>query len=702
MIVPADLPGPEGFVIGTQGARLTVLGADERGVLFGVGRLLRELRITRHSVVLEAPLNLVSEPALPLRGHQLGYRPKTNSYDGWDLRQWEQYYRDLIVWGTNAVELIPPRSDDDADSPHFPLPPLEMMIGMSRLADDYGLDVWIWYPALDPDYTTPAARKAAVEEWGEIFKALPRVDAAFVPGGDPGHTAPADLMELLRQQTENLRRYHPHAVMWVSPQGFSGEWMEEFLRLLEAEPEWLAGVVHGPQVRISLAELRKRVPGRYPIRSYPDITHTRRCQFPVPDWDPAFAATLGREPINPRPQAMAAIFRQQRPDMHGFLTYSEGCNDDVNKCVWSALGWDPDAQIDEILRQYARCFCGPEHETEIAAGIAGLEHNWVGSAETNAQIQDTQARFEAVTAHAPPALKQNWRFQQLQYRAAYDAYVRVRVRHEQEPIAWANRRLPVVDIPELSRAVSAILRASDMRLREDPNAKLRLRLFVLAEALFQSVRMQLSVPLYQAIAQERGANLDAVDAIVSDLPWLVQRLRDTRELPDPDRRRSIRELLTRTDPGPGGFYDALGIPALSPRLLSGPTFEEDPAQLQSVRRSLLDREDLPLTARAFAETLYERPLRMRYEGLDHNARYRLRITYSGDAPQQFVRLATAEGTELHPLMAKPDPTQPLELDVPPALTADGTLELHWTGAPRRGGNGRGCQVAEVWLLRKGG
>ena len=36
---------------------------------------------------------------------------------------WEQYIRDLAVFGCNAVELIPPRSDDDADSPLFPLPP---------------------------------------------------------------------------------------------------------------------------------------------------------------------------------------------------------------------------------------------------------------------------------------------------------------------------------------------------------------------------------------------------------------------------------------------------------------------------------------------------------------------------------------------------------------------------------------------------
>jgi hypothetical protein len=76
---------------------------------------------------------------------------------------WEQYIRDLAVFGANAVELVPPRTDDDADSPHFPLPPMEMMVGMSRLLDEYGLDVWIWYPAMDKDYNDPATVTAAHE-----------------------------------------------------------------------------------------------------------------------------------------------------------------------------------------------------------------------------------------------------------------------------------------------------------------------------------------------------------------------------------------------------------------------------------------------------------------------------------------------------------------------------------------------------------
>ena len=95
-----------------------------------------------------------------------------------------------------------------------------------------------------------------------MFQKLPRIDAVFVPGGDPGHTRPKVLMALLEKQAENLRRFHPKAQMWVSPQSFSREWFDEFLTLMRAEPAWLAGVVFGPQVRVSLPELRKALPAQ--------------------------------------------------------------------------------------------------------------------------------------------------------------------------------------------------------------------------------------------------------------------------------------------------------------------------------------------------------------------------------------------------------------------------------------------------------
>jgi hypothetical protein len=137
---------------------------------------------------------------------------------------------------------------------------MEMMMGMSRLADDYGLEVWIWYPAMDRDYSDPQTVEFALREWGEVFAKLPRIDAVLVPGGDPGHTQPKFLMALLEKQTQNLNRYHPKAQMWVSPQSFNQVWLDEFIGILtQQQPKWLSGIVFAPQVRVALPKLRELV-----------------------------------------------------------------------------------------------------------------------------------------------------------------------------------------------------------------------------------------------------------------------------------------------------------------------------------------------------------------------------------------------------------------------------------------------------------
>src|ERR1039458_2133630 len=68
-----------------------ITGNDSRGLLFGAGRLLRELQMERGRVSVADSLDIFTAPKYALRGHQLGYRPKSNSYDAWDLPTWEQY-----------------------------------------------------------------------------------------------------------------------------------------------------------------------------------------------------------------------------------------------------------------------------------------------------------------------------------------------------------------------------------------------------------------------------------------------------------------------------------------------------------------------------------------------------------------------------------------------------------------------------------
>ncbi len=694
--------GPaEGFRIRTEASKVIITGNDARGVLFGIGKLLRTLHMKPGSVSLPDALNVTTAPKYSLRGHQLGYRPKTNSYDGWSLPVWEQYFRDLAVFGTNAIELIPPRSDDDASSPHFPLPPMEMMIGMSRLADDYGLDVWIWYPAMDKDYSDPKIVAFALNEWGEVFKKLPRIDAIFVPGGDPGHTQPKYLLALLEKQTQVLRHYHPKAQMWVSPQSFNREWMEEFYGILKNDqPAWLSGIVFGPQVRVSLAQLRAAIPAKYPIRHYPDITHSRQSQYPVPDWDLAFAATEAREGINPRPLGQARIFRVFEPYTIGFLTYSEGCNDDVNKIVWSALGWDPEASVTEILREYSRYFIGERYADSFAQGLLALERNWQGPLLTNGGVVTTLQQFQQLERSASPQDLANWRFQQALYRAYYDAYLHQRLLEETAQEERAMEKLRDASKTGALLAMSQAEAILDQAVTARSAANWRARVFELAEALFQSIRMQLSVQRYKAIAVGRGANLDTIDMPLNDRPWLKTKFAEIRKIPEePDRLRAIDEIVNWTNPGPGGFYDDLGNLTRQPHLVRGPGFDKDPAFLESSLVSFTYHPTGRHSWWSYAESLNDAPLKMHYQGLDRTAQYKIRVVYAGDSFKTRLRLAANDNIEVHPLIQKAFPIRPVEFDIPLKATGGGDLTLSWYREPGLGGNGRGCQVAEVWLIR---
>ena len=430
-----------------QGAVITVFGGSERGLLFGVGKLLRLIDFGRESAYLPIdPLHLESRPQYRLRGHQLGYRPKTNAYDGWTVPMFDQYMRDLAVFGVNAIELLPPHTDDLSESPNFSLPPAQMMTAMSALADSYGLDVWVWQPAMARDYTDPATVAASLADWGRTFKSLPRLDAVYVPGGDPGHTEPAVLLELLKKQKANLNTYHPQAQIWVSAQGFDQAWMETFIAILN-RPEtrkWLDGVVFGPMSRLSVTELRDALHGAYPVRCYPDITHSMQCQYPVPDWDVAYALTEAREVINPRPQDEALILRDILPASIGFISYSEGCNDDVNKFVWSALAWAQETPVLDVLRDFAHYFGGPRDAEGWAQGLWSLEENWRGALAAHASVEQTLLQFQDIEDRCAPALLQNWRFQQALYRAYYDAYVHSRLLIETAQVERARSVLAQV------------------------------------------------------------------------------------------------------------------------------------------------------------------------------------------------------------------------------------------------------------------
>ena len=543
----------------TKGVTVCLAGHDERGTLYAAGRLLRLLNMERNSLSLSRDIKIATAPKYALRGHQLGYRAKTNSYDAWTVDMWEQYYRDMIVFGMNAVEIVPPVTDDLLDSPVMPNKPMDIMIAQSQLAADYGLELWIWYPVMEFDDVEKGGKvpsklmELAIKNRHDVLSQLPRVDAVFVPSGDPGEIHPTYLFPHLKELKKVLNKYHPNATVWSSIQNYDDEkatmgWIKAFYNWLnEGKADWLEGVVFGPATETTLPQMRKDVPQRFPIRRYPDITHSKSCQYEIDDWDNIWKNTLGREPINPRPRAFAKIFRDIQQYSIGFISYSEGCNDDLNKIVWSCLGWDPDMKVDDILLEYSKYFISKEYAETFAAGLLGLENNWVGSAKDNKSVDKTLALFQAMENNATPQDKLNWRFQQGLYRAYYDAYIKNRYNFEQQlekdALAVLKTAGDTGSEKAIGQATAILKKAEDHKV----NSHLRARVYELAEALFQSIRMQLSVPRYRAKQIGRGANLDLVDIPLNNSVQLLEMFEEIGKMDSEQKKLDMLSKIAAND-----------------------------------------------------------------------------------------------------------------------------------------------------------
>jgi hypothetical protein len=692
-------PGPElkeeGYRICVQpeaGPAVWVIGADARGVLFGAGRLLRLLDWAPWRADLADTTDIVTSPAYPIRGHQLGYRARANSYDAWNAATYEQYIRDLVLFGTNCIENIP--FEDDQPSPHMPIPRSEMNVRLSEICDRYDLDYWVWTPVVF-DLKDLAKRAAEIERHVSLYKVCPRLDAVFVPGGDPGANPPELLLPFLKDIGDQLMAQHPAARVWLSLQWFNREQIEEVFAYLDKDkPDWLGGLVAGPSSP-PIPETRKRLSAKYKLRHYPDITHTVRCQYPVPWWDPAFALTLGRECPNPRPVFYAYLHNWLAPYTDGFLTYSDGIHDDVNKAIWSARGWDPQVEVRDVLKDYVRVFFQPELAEAAADGILALEKNWEGSLAENGAVEGTLALWQALQAEAPH-LKDNWRWQLSLLRSTYDAYVRRRLLYETRLEGEANTALAKARDLGAANAMRDAQQILERATTEPASPELRRRIVELCEALFQSIGLQTSVTKYQASGAERGAILDHVDYPLNNRWWLEDEFAKVRAMESEQVKvERLEGISAWENPGPSSFYDNLGNPAKSPHVVRGEDWHTDPLMTRNPNPGHWWWDNGFSRRRLSWQVSMDWPIAVRYENIDPNAAYVIRITGYGEA------LTRINGQRVQPTLYGKGIGEIKEFPVPREAVRSGQIVVTWDQPDEAHLNWREqSRISEIWLLKK--
>jgi len=698
----------EGAQVIIKAKKIYLIGADERGLFYAVGRFLRNISFEISNMTISENYRFCESPAKKIRGHQLAYRPICNTFDSWNINQFEQYIIELLLFGTNAIEILPgntelddfaemktrkgftiiPEKEDIATSwPHMQYEYNEMVHLLSKLCDKYGLDVMMWYPNLGKFDTTQDIAKQ-LEEREQVFKSLSKLDRLVIPSGDPGELHPIQLFSFTEKVFALLQKIHPKAEIRLTLQAFhqSDEWVDSFFYHVNQLPVWLKGITISPWLKITPEKLRELVHPSLEFHHYPDITHNLNCQYPVPNWDLAFAICLGREAINPRPKAQKQIHNLVAPLVVGSIGYSEGFHDDLNKFIWLDQDWSENTPVESTVIDYANFFMNSNCAPLIAKGLFALEENWFQPIANNPTVTNTYHLWQQIYQQAGFVLHSNYRFQMYLLRAMADFYIQEKQKLELKKVFEIEDLLKNATISEkhLQNLLNASLPIEETFLNE-----LYQQCLSLGDSLYLKIGLQLSVSKHLNIAWNRGAFLDTLHLSTTNLPYYQNKISEIISMKDNSQKESkLKEL--QEDLSPKNLICSENYIAHHHQLPKANDLgkESDPAFYKTYFNNfavhllhLGDKEASKLGAinrnwLSQISSRYDEPLKLKFANLDKNKKYSLEATctkqYFGDSHLTFK---DANGAVLQKEVLINTWVSKIKFTIPTASIEQGNLNL---------------------------
>ncbi len=494
-----------------------------RGLIYAYSLFLRKCSFKKDRVLFDENICGEYSPDKKIRGHQIGYRDLNNTYDAWDEMQYRRYFLDLMMFGMNTYEGIPDVKEEQGVLMKYDA--ALMFKKTSEICMELDLDVSSWQPTRQNETDEEAIKKTEY-----FYKDAPKLNAIFIPGGDPGDMMPHELFKRCRLIKETAQKYHPDVKLWISAQAPHEykSWGEKFIEEIKKEPEFIDGIIYGPNHAMSLAELRQKLPQKYSLRFYPDITHSVRCEYPVhydrDDWHYAFASAFGRESIAPRPTEYIRLYSETESFFDGSVSYSDGIHDDINKVVFSALDFNKSTAVKDILKDYANAYIPFADKEKIADIIIMLEKNWLGAPDESPEASLCLDFLQSL-AKKDKRLLSNFRFVMLLFRAECDCLVKSRFVFENELLKEAKRKITDGDIGAAEKILLTDFSPEYKKLRKgiDKNAKL----------LFELIGIQLDVKNYHGRSWERGCTLETIDKPITDRVFYLNKIKESKKEKNP-------------------------------------------------------------------------------------------------------------------------------------------------------------------------
>ncbi|MGA2657084.1 MAG: hypothetical protein ABSH34_06150 [Verrucomicrobiota bacterium] len=436
--------GAESFRIADDGKdNIRIIGNDARGLLYGVGKFLRNSRYDQGGFTpgdwRGTSMPQGSFRALYAATHFM------NFYEAAPVREVQAYVEDLGLWGANAVLLGLPAWDFKGFDDPAARRSLEHLRQILRAAKASGLQVGLTScpnqgfadapPATRassfPDGlgrrgsfgvnccpSSPAGHQYLLNLQGRLFDEFKDIGLDYVlfwpydeggcgcaecwPWGSRGFP------KLSREVVQAARARFPgiKSILstWCYDTPPAGEW-EGLARFLESDQGWLNYIMADSHTDFPRYPPDQGVPGGLPLLNFPEISMYGRSPW-------------GGFGANPLPARLAGLWKQTQGRLAGGMPYSEGIYADMNEVICLQLYWQKSRAADDILKEYLAFEFSPEVVEDLSQAVRLLEATWLergpDSARAFALLQKAEARLT-------PRAKAAWRWRVLYLRGLIDS-----------------------------------------------------------------------------------------------------------------------------------------------------------------------------------------------------------------------------------------------------------------------------------------
>lgn len=734
-------PGPEGFLLRwTEDHQLVAAGIDDRGCLYAVGELLRQVIVKQKSILLPKALNILTAPAYEIRGTQYGQShiaKRLSKVRNWTDEETQRVIQDYALAGANIFST---RAG-----------------AMFDFIKSYGLMTQGGFGANtapeidDPEWkasesigrkgyvclSVEGARVHMLKKCEDFARNSPEFDLIKFHGGDGGgcecdRCDPYGMtfITLVEEMANIIHHYHPETKVYFTNQKFDNADDDAIFSYLNEKPrEWLWAWGYGPGSdanswqpghrqthRMDLfrypgfgpyglypMEILRQMPARHKLVYYNEITHWKYAQHAYiqmypradrngdlpPHWshdiyerrpDQYLTMVYNRLTFYAWPRNYHRVFNDLMRYGIGDITHSSGHHDHFNQWMWQRLLWSPRMTVEEVVDEYSLTWFGPDAAPLMAEAIFQLEGNLEEIPGKTLPEKEGILSYYELVKKAGEVMSP----EMMAYNWLWRMYMQ----------KGALDRYVQLDVAQQIKLQEQVEEIVSTALNNGKNKEAIERALALMEDRHsegeEMKRLREEAGKLGEKSNEMfGVRNDGYFNLAHDyigLGWIKRQLQRALDAPKNKKVELLSMITDYENPGEGGYYDNLGTANKAENVVFGYPYDHG----QPYVSQMLSEANRPSQRSMHFTQNEDRGVTLSYRDLDPDASYKIRFTLV--RPWYQERYAErmnqkSESIYADDVLIADDIELPLQMSdfftfkIPKSATKDGELEIRFDRAP---------------------